>query len=230
MTAKQNANRFVRALLAVGALMMIGAAGSHANWMVEGKELTTNTEVTIKAATPVVYTVEKLNLEIKCTTVKASEFKLLAKSATAEGKISLSGCSSFSPIGSETESKNCKPKEPFVFGTKRLIVLHNGKNYLLDEPSAANGVLGVIEFSELCSLTERAEIKGKLALECVHFLSPPPAYVFLDCDVSAATHWVRDAPLALFPSDLLSFNGSSMTQSGVLEEALVSGAPWGGQV
>lgn len=211
-------------------LMAFMTAAAQANWLVGGSELKANESVAIKAATAIVFTIPAKNMEIQCTTVNSLNLKLISSSTTAEGNLDYSGCATFSPIGSGKENKNCKPAEPITFGIKRLIVLHNGINYLLDEPLVGMP-LTTVEFPELCALVETSEITGTQALECAHILSM--VFVFLDCGIDVGGHWARPAPAALFPSDKLSFGENAMAVSGVIFEELSganAGKSWAGHV
>ena len=217
--------------LAAFSLMALITGSAQANWLVEGIELKSNEAVSITAFTPFILTVAKKNIEIQCTTVKGSSFKLLASSATAEGGFELSNCSTFSPIGSGTVQTKCKPEEPIKGGGKTLIVLHNGKNYFLDHPFPNLYFLWV-KAPETCALFESTEIKGSLVLECGH-LSPPGTWHFLDCANNERPHLVRPASEALFPSDSLLFGSAVAKVSGILALDLSganAGKAWAGHV
>lgn len=210
-------------------LMAVATAGAQANWLVEGVELTENETVKVEALTPFTLTVPAKKLEINCTTVASKNYKLIGKSATAEGELEISGCTSFS---TGVEQKNCKPGEPIKIALKSLLILHNSISYLLDEPTAAGNKFATIVFGELCAITETADLKGSIVLECGH-LNPPGTWLILDCKNSEVTHLVRVAPAALFTSDSIIFG---LSQAAVADATRVNlsgartGKPWGGQI
>ncbi|HKT83444.1 MAG TPA: hypothetical protein VJQ84_06365, partial [Solirubrobacterales bacterium] len=204
--------------LALCSLGAIVAPAAHANWLVEGATLAHDEPLAISAHTTHKLIVEKKNLEIQCTTVKSSGFKLVASSGTAEGIMSFTGCTTFSPPGSGKVSTNCKPKEPLSDGMKVLVILHSGKNYLLSEPATSGGKFMAIEFSELCALTETSDLTGEEVLECGK-LEPAGVFVGEDCNVSRATHLMRYAPEALFEGNL-QFGPSLAKSDGIFAVSL----------
>ncbi len=219
-------------LAAMCGLMAILAVDAQANWLVEKKELTTNETVAISAHSTFKLVVASLNFEIQCKTVASEGFKLIAKSTTSEGKLKISSCTAFSPPGSGKEQKNCKPTEPIIMGTLTLIILHNGLNYLLDEPDPISNKYGEIVFSELCALAETSELHGLQVLECGH-LNPPGTWVQLDCDESLVAHLERQAPFQLFPEDALEFGENAAKIESMIELKLSgsnTGKAWGGHV
>jgi hypothetical protein len=230
--AKRGPKTLGLSLIAVLGLMAFIATGAQANWEVEGKELTANETVAGKGHTVWGLSVEKKNLEIQCTTT-ASTSTLLAKSGTAEGETKLTGCTTFSPIGSGKVNSNCKPKEPIALGFKILLILHNGNVYLLLEGKKTGGKLGTIEFSELCALTESSELLGSRVDECGHLIEPGHTWVFLDCANGEARHYIRPASRLLFLSDLFKFGSNEAEVSGITELELSGankGKTWGGSI
>lgn len=221
--------------LAVLGLMAFMAGGAQANWLAEleaGKELkalTTNETVAASAHTVGKLAVAAKKIEFRCTTLASSGLKLVASSVTAEGKVSFTGCKAFSPIGSETEQKNCKPVEPIVAGGKALVVLHETKNFVLFEPETTGGVFTTVEVPELCALTETSKVTGSLVAECLTFATLAKS----DCKVGEVTHLIQPTPAGLFPADVLKFGASEATLAGVAATKL-SGAlatrSWAGHV
>lgn len=198
MTSEKHKGRVLGLLaMTIVGLMAAVTPGAQANWTVEGSELTANETVEISLFSPFVLSVAKINLEIKCTTGAGENFKLTGKSGTADGKIKFSGCTTYSPIGSGKENKNCKPKEPIVFTLKSLLILHNGINYILHEATTEGGKLATIEFSELCALAETADLTGSTVLECGH-LNPPNTWLILDCASEESPKLSRTVSSALF--------------------------------
>ncbi|HKT83398.1 MAG TPA: hypothetical protein VJQ84_06130 [Solirubrobacterales bacterium] len=219
-------------LLSLSGLAAVFAGGALATWLVEGKELTTNETVALKAVTTQKIVVEKKNLEIQCTVAAGEGITLVAKSATAEGKAKFSGCTTFSPIGSGKESKNCKPKEPIVVGGKVLLILHESKNYALFEPATAGGKFSTLEFSELCALTESGDVTGSMGLYCEHKVGGGP-WLELSCDITGPSHELAPASEALFPSDVLKFGANTAKVSGDVSLELSganTGKSWAGHV
>ena len=232
MTSMRRGAKALGLFLSLCGVMAVFAAGAQGNWLVEGAELTTNETVAVKAASTLKIVVAAKNLEIQCTTAASEGLKLIAKSATAEGKIKFSSCKAFSPPGSGKESKNCNPKEPIVAGGKVLIILHNGINYLLYEPAAGGTKFTTIEFPELCALTETSDVTGSAVFECGH-LNPPGTWLILDCATAETSHEAREAPSALFPSDTVKFGANAATISGYVVTELAganAGKNWAGHV
>ena len=212
-------------------LLTLAVSGAQANWEIEGKELTANESVAAKAHTPWGLGVPAKNFEIKCNATETEGLKLLAKSATAEGKIKLTGCATFE-IKSGTELKNCKPKEPIILGIKILMILHNNEIYLLLEP-ASGTKFTTLEFSELCAITETADLIGTRVDECGHLTSPGNTWVHLDCGNGQPRFFIRPAPKLLFPSDIKLFGKSEVEDSGITELELSGankGKTWGGRI
>jgi hypothetical protein len=197
-----------------------------------GKELTANETVEAAASSSIALTWPSKNIEIQCTTLASSGLKLLAKTATGEGAIKFSGCKTFSPIGSGTEIKSCKPAEPIVASGKGSVTLHAGHNYLLFEPATGSSKFATMTFSESCALFETLAISGSLVAECGD-LEPIGTWRFLDCINSEVSHLFRPASTSLFPSDTLLFGASQLTLTGEasakLSGALI-GKTWAGHV
>ena len=228
MTFRRNGlNALSLSLLAIASLMAFAAANAEANWLVNGVALTTDEAVSFSPHTTIKLAVPAKNIEFRCNAVASEGMKLLASSAKAEGKVKFSGCSAFQ-ISTGTEQKNCKPKEPIVAGGSLSIILHNSQNYIL--LSAFFGKpLATIEVSELCALTETAEVRGSTVLECL-----TPALAHEDCNTSEVIHLLKAAPAELFfMTDQISFGISPATFSGI-QAARLSGAhtgdPWAGHV
>ena len=230
--ARRGPTALASSLLAILGLMAVLAAGAQANWLVEGKELTTNETVAVSAHTPWTLTIPAKNIQFRCTTAASEELKLLAKSATAEGKVKYTGCTAFSPPGAEgKEQKNCKPKEPIVTGAITLITLHNGKSYLLEEPNTLGGKFSTIEVSELCALTESNDLTGKQVLECGQLVSS--VFVQVDCSTLNISTLETVTSETLFPLDTLKFGANSATISGIIKLSLSganAGKTWAGEV
>jgi hypothetical protein len=211
-------------------LMAFMATGAQANWLVNGVELKANEAVAATAHTNGILTVPAKKLEIECTTLASKNLKLLASSATAEGEVEFSNCTTFSPPGAERkEQKNCKPGEPIKAGGKAKLILHNAQNYVLFEPTTAGGKFATITFGELCSLTETSDVKGTLVAECL-----TSALAHADCNTSEASHLIQPAPAALFTGDKLTYGaGLEATLKGVAKVELSGeskGKPWAGHV
>lgn len=90
--------------------------------------------------------------------------------------------------------------------------LHNSKTYMLFGPEKG-GVLGEIEFGELCALTETVELTGSWVEECVE----------VSCETEAVSHKMAVASSKLFTTDALKFGEVSATLEGSAEVQL-SGA------
>jgi hypothetical protein len=248
MSIKRNGLKVLGlSLVAVLGLMAFLSAGAQANWLVETVELKANEAVAAKAHTTGILTVEKKNLEIQCTTLAGSGLKLLASSATAEGKVNFSGCKTFSPIKSGKEVAKCNPiNQPISAGGKALIILHpteKGKNYILFEPATVGGKFTTIEFSGECALTETSDITGTLVAECGQLKETKltvegkevidKEFAGEDCNVEAASHLLQTAPEALFTGDVLKFGANVAKLGGIASvelEGANKGKKWAGHV
>ena len=229
--ARRGPTALASSLLAILGLMAVLAAGAQANWLVEGTELTTNETVAVKPHTPWTLKVLAKNLELQCSTVESEGLTLIAKSGTGEGKVKYSKCVTFSPPESGKESKNCKPKEPIIAGGKTLIILHNSENWILDEPGSGSIKFSTIEFSELCALTESADLTGTVVLECGTLLASQ--WVHLDCKSSSSLRLERPAPETLFSSDSLKFGPNVAIPGGIIALSLAginATKPWAAEI
>ena len=215
-------------LLSLLSLMAVLAAGAQGNWLVEGKELTVNETVEFKSFSTIKFIVTNKNLEIQCPVAAGSGLELIGKSSTAEGKVKLSSCKTFSPPGSGNENKNCNPiEQPVVRSAKYKLILHNSKNYVLEEDIPWNW-----PFGELCALTETTEAKGSVVHECGE-ITGSGAWNTVDCSFSSVAHLMRVADPSLFSGDKYTFGALAASWSGITSWVLLgpnSGKLWAGHV
>ncbi len=218
-------------LLASLGLMALVVANAQGNWLVEGAEITSNQPVVPKRHTIWGLSVESLGLEISCSKTGSSNLTLLAKSATAEGDIEMSECT--------TKQKGvlvpkCAPiNQPIKLGLKILLILHNSNVYLLLEPRAASGKITTFEFSEECAITTTTELTGTSVDECGHLTEPGSTWVFLSCANGEARHYIRPASRLLFLSDFLRFGKREAFETGITELELSGankGKKWSGTI
>lgn len=231
---KQGLRVFGLSILAVLGLMAFMAGGAQANWLIEtaGKELKENASVEVTQVGTGKLIVEKKNIEFQCSTLTSKELKLVASSAKGEGSVEFSGCKAFSPPGSGKESKNCNPiNQPIKASGLVLVVLHEGKNYLLFEENGATP-FATVKVGELCALVETSNVTGDLTAECGDLEGTPVAWVFLDCSNMAVLHLIRPAPAALFPNKL-KFGANEAKLEGEASVILIGallGKPFGGEI
>lgn len=129
---------------------------------------------------------------------------------------------------------SCKPVEPIQLKARILLILHEGKTYLLVEPDTGTsfGELGFRFGEESCLAT--GPITGEMVYQCLE-----PAGTPVDCATSRVTQLLSPASSAIFNgatlplaqglkwgSNLMTLNGSmALELSGVN-----IGKPWGGTV
>jgi hypothetical protein len=231
-------------MLALCGLTAFMAASAQGNWLENGVAITVKKPLKLKAHTPVNYLIPALNFEIKCTTLEAKEMQLLvgtSTTATAEGKVALSGCAGFSK---GVEQKNCKPEnQPIVLGglwLVKLLALTKGGtllNVILVEQNGASP-LATIKFSELCPLAETTNVTGSVVLEC-GLLEPVNTFKQEDCSSSRTVHLLQAPQQTVWffgkedseeVKDELKFGANKTTLDGIIAAELVSGNPWGGEV
>lgn len=213
-----------RSFVVLCGLISVTAPAAQAQWLVGGAELKTNETVAVNAFPKVSnsLTVEKLNIEIQCTTLSSTNLELFASSTKGEGDLDFSGCTTFSPIKSGKEQAPCKPKEPIKAGGRWHLILHNGIGYILVEPrTGLKGVLATVGFQESCALAESSELTGELVFECGH-LNPPLTWLGLDCLIKEVSHLIRLASEELFTEAPLKF-GSNPAKMTVVAELSLSG-------
>jgi hypothetical protein len=186
-----------------------------------------------------------LNIEFRCTTQEAKELKLLvgtATTATAEGKVAFSGCTTFSK---GVAVPKCGPEnQPIVAGglsLVKLLALTKGGillNVLLYEQTNSTTPFTTIKLSEECALAETSNVTGSVVFEC-GILEPVNTFKQEDCKTSRAVHLVQAPAQAIWwlgkedaeaVEDKLKFGANAATAGGIAAVELESGNPWGGEV
>jgi hypothetical protein len=230
-------------MLALCGLTALMAAGAQGNWLENGVETTVNKNVLVKAHTTLTFSVPALNIEFRCTTLKQEGLKLVAKSATAEGKVAFSGCTSFSK---GVEVPKCAPEnQPIVAGglalVKLLALTQNGVllNVLLYEQKGIEKFT-TIKLSPTCALSETSNITGSVVFECGK-LEPVNTFVQVDCGVSSVAHLLQAPAQTIWwesngagghksVEDKLKFGANAATVGGIASDELESGNSWAGHV
>ena len=230
-------------VLALCGLTALMATSAQANWLESGAEVTVNKNVKAKAHTTGKLIVEKLNFEIRCPTLTAVGFKLIAKSKEAEGKVKFTGCKGFEKSTGK-EQKNCEPftgteKGVISVGVKALevrLALIQGNAASLDEGWLYTILLPfAIEVPELCALTGTSEVKGSLFALCGELVSEK--FVAENCSVSQKVHLLQPSGLTklwkgLFHDELVEdeiLDGkNAATLQGIASVELESGNSWSG--
>ncbi len=240
-------NRRLRALglclLALCGLTAIMAASAQANWLEKAKEIHVNLKVVAATHEAAKLLVKSLNLEIRCTTLAASDILLLALKTIATGFAEFSGCTSFQ-ISDGKEQKNCKPSEPIVAGGRALIQLYaltkGGAllNVILFEQEGTKPFT-TITLPELCALAETSDVTGSLVAECG--ILDAGAFVQEDCKTERVLHLLRAPDQAgWFETDLkgghvevkdeIKFGENKAVLDGIADVELSTKEVWGGHV
>jgi len=238
---KYGLRAFGLTIVAALGLMAFMAAGAQANWLyLEGgvaHELTSNelVEVTKHSADGTLL-IEGVNASILCQKIQGNDLLLIpgnATTATATGKVAFSECVTLEKSTGK-EVKNCNPlNQPIEAAGKAKVILHtNGQNYVLFEPEAGKPFT-TIKFGELCALIETSNVTGSLVAECGE-LNASSVFVQEDCKIHQVKHLLRQAPEALFPSDILKFGAHKATIDGIVAAELAGvghkGQSWSGEV
>jgi len=131
-------------------------------------------------------------------------------------------------------SAGCKPAEPILAGGLAEVLLHNSKNYIKFKPLTGKPFTTIVFNPAKCALAEENEVTGELVTECGK-LEPANTFAFKDCKEHEATHLLREAPEALFPTAVLKFGLNQALLHGIAdtlinEPALYKGKLWGGHV
>lgn len=238
-------------LLAALGIMAFSVVGAQANWLYllgDGKadefEADEVVQVSVHPGSHALLLVPGKNLEILCKKMQGNDVLLLALKTVAHGAIIFNECMTYfnNFKGHLLRAATCDPvNQPIAAGGLAHLVLHlyeysKGsfiwKNYVLFEPSTGlSGTFTTLEFSELCALTETAEVTGQLVAECGQLVSG--VFALLDCAQHKVTHLLRQAPAALFPEDGLTFGENAATLDGIAAITLagkLAGSEWGGHI
>jgi hypothetical protein len=238
-------SRKLRALgltvLALCGLTALMATSAQANWLENGVEVKENKNVVAAAHTPGTLVVASLNLEIKCTTLASEGLKIVASSATAEGKVAFSGCTAFSK---GVEASKCTPEnQPIKAGglaLVKLLALKEGGtllNVVLFEQKGTEPFT-TVKLPATCSLAETSNVTGSLVAEC-GILEPVNTFVQEDCSTSRATHLLQAPTQTIWfqgkedkekVEDKLKFGANAATLLGIASATLASGNPWAGEI
>lgn len=248
-----NGRKGLRALslsfLAVLGFMAFMAVGAQANWLHLNAAGTVSLENSTASIVEVSDHVDGLllvpakNLEILCHETEENDILLLPNSTLATGKLVFDECLTFSvnKVGHLLPAPSCDPvNQPIEAGGKAHIILHNGVNYILFEPEEGlEGIFTVVEFGELCALTETSEVTGTLVAECGHLqvltggVEHPP-FLKLDCANHQVTQLLREADQSLFGGEHgLLFGENKATIDGIAAVKLgggLTGRGFGGHI
>jgi len=193
--------RVVVSLLLAGlslVLLNVASASAENVWKALGTEVFKK-EITTVASEELKLVVPSKGTEIRCAKLTIDNGLLLASGVSA-GTLLLSECTTYL---NEILSKACKPTEPIIAKVKGTLISHEKKFYDLVVPSEG-ATFTTLGFSEPCPLPSEVGVTGSVVMECVE----------APCEKEQATHVVRAASAALFPSHGLKYMGSTATLAG----------------
>ncbi len=190
------------------AALGIMAATVLAEWSVEGDTLEDmevgrmEAGIDASASGELLLLVPGLKLIIHCKKAIGNGGRIL-RGTEIHGTLSISECTT---LQNEKTSTGCKPTEPIAAKGKGLLILHEGKTFILFEHEGSS--FTTIKFNEFtCGLPAANNVSGSFVAEC----SEPSL-----CETESVTHAITPASSALFSGDKVLFGLSQATLDGTV--------------
>jgi hypothetical protein len=219
--------------VALSLMASITASAQAFTWDINSTEITADKvfEGTLEAGTEFLLLVTLVGqaVVVHCNNLAIDEGTLFWATNTAHGKLLLTGCVTL--INGKAAPTCNPPNNAITMKVKFKPILHNAKVYLLFEPLAGAGKEGKEEaYVTLFEEEEKSEcalaptrITGTYVMQCF-----TGALVLETCAAPRERQQVTFAPTALFTTDVLRANGTSVvTLDGEFAFTLnVAGKTW----
>ena len=206
---EQRFKRLGLSFFMVAVAMAIMAATVLAEWSVEEETLKEmevgRTEVGVEASAvgELSLLVPSENLVIHCKKT-ASDVGRILQGNELHGTLLISECTTL--INGKTSS-GCKPEEPIIVKGTGLLILHEGKTFILFEPISGKPFAQLSYNEKECALPSKPTITGSFVAECKE-----PTL----CETESVSHSLSPASVVLFGSDKLKYGLKEATLDGTV--------------
>lgn len=221
-------------LVAALSLVALTAADAQAKgqWMVSNANVNAPGEVTGEldsAEATLLSFVGATNtpMAVLCTHLEIDNASL-SNEGKSLGELKFSTCRT---LLNNVESMVCLPFEPLVAKVKGLLVKRGGHTYDLFTPDEGT-TFATLHFdkdgTEECTLPEELSITGSIVAQC---LFNNGGSVESGCEHELETQLIEQAPVSLFPSDVIKFGEKTMSLVGSVNLHLLAphlGETWSG--